>query len=229
MKNLVLGMLAIVMIFCAVSSALASVEKVTFAGIPWGSTAEEALQWLIDAGYLKETTPISSLIEDSITARQKTPANILSSNEKYYAERIILGKDYNDACIRIEQARKGFSTFLTQKTIANYQVFGIRLFFAYDGNETKLTTISIQLVSVKDDNIYNNLQEDHLNMYGDYFELTKSKPDDKFISKNSIWLGADDTCALIEYTPSDLRNDVYISYGTFHGIDMYEEAYHHLK
>lgn len=179
MKKILALLLVAMMLLGLNGTALAYDEDITWQGIPWRSSVEDAVKILIEKGYIKpenESLAIESLI--------------LDSGSVFYQDNETVGVSlFGDRMVAELQLNKG--ALLEETKIAGYLVDRIALTFVYYEDITSLVCVQIMLNENSYSYNYKDLSAKITAVYGDAitdgFVFTWKSNSNSLILMNRLW------------------------------------------
>ena len=185
--------------------------QITFQGIPWRSSVEEVERLLTESGLVKE---------GAITATSVyTPFNLVPGTylQKDEGRLVIIPQTMDHhGYIRNCQVLMLWSSDV-EKTIGGYKADSIYFTFAYDGENTELTTVKLVLKTDDEERAIKDLQEKLTGIYG------KNQRGSYKSYYALVWKGAENTAALI-FSDSKYGEAVSLYYGMISPSAVYDAA-----
>lgn len=192
MKKVISLLLLVVMLLSLSLPALAYDEEITWLGIPWGSSPEEALPILAEKGVIKEEILQYKKLDYS------------------YCSFLFPGEEANDGPL----APKSFDAkacrwLLTENNItsqiAGYDVNYISLNYSDDGEQQNLLTIEITFDTTQQKEAFEDLSQKLMKVYGEC-ESTVYNPLPAINFRTNIWYGKNNTvvCLIYKYSSTTL-------------------------
>lgn len=202
MKKL-LGFICIIVLLFACSALAEEAKEYTFQNVPWGSTSEEAVQLLIDSGFLVSEAAMDEGYYGSCPVLGEETKLIIYPNSHSEYDHVMLNKSYSGSMI--------------QKQIAGYDVRSIALSFGINGTETALLCAQIYFAAPNYEEGYADLQSKLETIYGQYEVGTY-----KSFFETSVWMGENNTAIVL--SKDSVSESLFIAYGTLEARTILDEC-----
>ena len=211
MRKTIAVLLAIMLTLVLMCSALAYDEEITFQGIPWESSDEEAVRLLIENGVISSDSDANSkplqkggsylyLWDKDIPA---LGANVTQD-----------GTDYTDVI-----SHRYFKS--SEKRIGGYEINKLNMTYATNGTDGgKLICVYFTPKAEVAMDAYNDLCEKLTSVYGAGVPYVGSAGGGHYYI--SYWMGGNNTAIYIAYYDND--NTVHVYYGTCNSFELLNEA-----
>lgn len=201
MKKL-LGIVCIITLLFSCSALAEDTKEYTFQSIPWRSTSKEAVQMLIDGGFLPNEVVMD---EGYVGARpfleEHKKLKVYPNSYSEY-DKVMISKSYSGSII--------------QKQIAGYDVNNIELSFGINGNETLLLIAQLRFNAANYEEGYTDLQSKLGTLYGDYEVAAYS------FFETSVWMGENNTAIVL--SKDSITESFFIAYGTLEARSILDEC-----
>lgn len=192
MKKIISLLLLVILLLSLSLPALAYDEEITWLGIPWGSSPEEALPILAEKGVIKE---------EILQYRKLNNSNcsFLFPGEKEWDGPFAPKSFDTKACNWLLTK----SDILSQ--IAGYDVNYISLNYSDDGEQQNLLTIGIDFDTTQQKEAFEDLSQKLTKVYGEC-ESTVNNPLPAINHRTNIWYGKNNTvvCLIYKYSLTTL-------------------------
>ncbi len=244
MKKIVCLVLALMMLLAG--SALAESEKeITFQGVPWGSSADDAYQRLLEKGlFSKEFDELSStsrITHRSLTS--KTNDNVYLTSENG-GEVVTIAEDYfpiiafltNESVPKTSTSMPETVTLIREDAkIAGYQVDDLSLYYAYNENNTELLSVVVTLKVDDLEEACSDLSAKLTTLYGKSSQI-KEQRDTLFgygryastniVTTHNAWMGANNTAVVLKKNKAFTGVDsITLIYGTLDAQEILDAYY----
>ncbi len=202
-------LLAALLLAGPMSAALAYDGAVTFQGIPWGSSVEEAIQILNEKGFLDPEW-------GEYAAQVLVPeyGTYIKAREEINAE---LSSEHGEALVTLQLDRANL-LLAEDSRIAGYPVHRLELTFVRGGEETRLVGVGIDLAYESAAEAAADLRQKLTGVYGDsvHAEVLRG------IIATDCWLGTGNSIILLYVSESG--EAFTLDYGTLDAEAMIAEA-----
>ena len=185
MKKIISLLLLVVMLLSLSLPALAYDEEITWLGIPWGSSPEEALPILAEKGVIKE---------EILQYRKLNNSNcsFLFPSEEIW-DGPFAPKHFDAKACKWYLSK---SDILSQ--IAGYDVNNISLNYSDDGEQQNLLTIRITFDTTQQKEAFEDLSQKLMKVYGEC-ESTVYNPIPAMDIRTNTWYGENNTVVCLIY------------------------------
>ena len=197
MKKTFALMLAMMMLLGLTCTASAYDEEITFQGIPWNMDIGKALKQLYKQDFF--TAYLNDWLDyPDYWAEAGKGEGVLIFRDGQNG--ISLKQSDSNGITQIEMD----SPDCFEKKIAGYQIEIIDFICKYDGKNTELVCVQIQLQKVKDIDMYADLSAKITKVYGESEQIDSND------EKGEVWRGAEDTAVCLIRTSG---NQCLLYYG----------------
>ena len=185
--------------------------QITFQGIPWRSSLGEVERLLTESGFIKEGAVRPTSVY--------TPFNLVPGRymQKDEGRLVIIPQTMDHhGYIRNCQVLMLWSSDV-EKTIGGYEADSVYFTFAYDGENTELTTVELVLKTDDEERAIRDLQQKLTGIYGKHQRGSYKN------LYTLVWKGAEDTAVMI-LSDSKYGEAVSLYYGMVSPSAIYDAA-----